>query len=193
MRFTAWAAAAGVLVLSGLPASPEEAERFHQKLLQIISHGASQASQSRETTFTEAEANAYLQYKVAPTLPNGVTDPSLSMVGQGRVRGRAIVDLDQVRKQKSSGGWFDPTAYLTGKLPVTAAGVLTTNDGSGRFQLDTAEVSGIPVPKVLIKEIVAYYTRSVDHPQGIDFEQPFQLPAGIDRIDIDPGKATVVQ
>ena len=38
------------------------------------------------------------------------------------VSGRAVVDLDVVRQKKSSGGWFDPTSYLTGQLPVTASG-----------------------------------------------------------------------
>jgi hypothetical protein len=172
--------------------SPDQAEQFHRKLLQIVSHSASGSDQTRRTTFSESETNAYLQYKISPTLPAGVTDPNLSMLGEGRVGGRAVVDLDQVRKQ-SSGGWLDPTAYLTGRLPVSATGVLTTKDGSGRFKLEAAEVSGIPVPKVLLKEIVAYYTRSAEHPEGIDFEQPFVMPAGISSIEVDSGKATVVQ
>ena len=45
----------------------------------------------------------------------------------GRLSGRAVVDLDVIRKKKSSGGWFDPTSYLTGTLPVTASGVLRTD------------------------------------------------------------------
>ncbi len=37
------------------------------------------------------------------------------MIGQGKVSGKAIVDLDVVRRKQSSGGWFDPTSYLTGQ------------------------------------------------------------------------------
>jgi hypothetical protein len=175
--------------------SSEQAELFHRKLLLVISHSptaSGEAGRTRRTTFTESETNSYLRYKISPTLPTGVTDPSVSLAGQGRISGRAVVDLDRVRKQ-SSGGWLDPTAYLGGRLPVTATGLLTTGDGSGRFQLETAEVTGVPIPKVLLKEIVAYYTRSTDNPNGIDFEQAFDLPAGIRQIDVEVGRAVVVQ
>ncbi len=59
------------------------------------------------------------------------------MIGQGKVSGKAIVDLDVVRQKQSSGGWFDPTSYLTGKLPVTASGRIVTWDGKGKFELET--------------------------------------------------------
>jgi hypothetical protein len=172
--------------------SSEQAELFHQKLLRVISNSAAASDEVKRTTFTESETNSYLRYKVSPTLPTGVTDPSVSLAGEGRIRGRAVVDLDRVRKQ-SSGGWLDPTAYLGGRLPVTATGLLTAKEGSGRFQLETAEVTGVPIPKVLLKEIVAYYTRSADNPNGIDFEQGFELPAGIRQIDVEIGRAVVVQ
>ena len=55
--------------------------------------------------------------------------------GDGLVSGRAIVDLDAVRKQKQR-GWLDPMGYLTGRLPLTARGRLTTQDGIGRFELE---------------------------------------------------------
>ena len=51
--------------------------------------------------------------------------------------GNAIVDLDVVRQKQSSGGWFDPTSYLTGKLPVTASGRIVTWNGKGNFELET--------------------------------------------------------
>ena len=70
--------------------------------------------------------------------------------------GKAIVDLDTVRK-KSSGGWFDPAAYLTGRLPVTATGTPDHRPGNARFQFESADVSGIPVPKTLLQELVSYY------------------------------------
>ncbi len=185
-------ALAAALAASGTAVSPQQAELFHQKLLLVVSHSTTASDQIRRTTFTESETNSYLRYHVSPTLPKGVTEPSLSLAGQGRVSGRAVVDLDRVRKQ-SSGGWLDPTAYLAGRLPVTATGLLITKDGAGRFQLETAEVSGVPIPRVLLKEIVGYYTRSADNPKGIDFEQAFELPAGIRRIDVETGRAIVVQ
>lgn len=174
--------------------SQAEAGQFHQKLLQIVQQGEKPANaQPRRTTFTQGEVNSYLVYRFGETLPVGVTDPSVDILGQGRLGGRAIVDLDVVRKQKSSGGWFDPTSYLTGKLPVTATGVLTTKDGVGQFQLESAYISGVPIPKTFLQEIVTYYTRNEQTPNGIRLDQSFELPSKIQRIDVEAGRAIVLQ
>jgi hypothetical protein len=111
---------------------------------------------------------------------------------QGRLSGRATVDLDGIRK-KSSGGWLDPAAYLGGKLPMTATGTLKSSDGKGQFFLESAEISGIPIPKSLLQEVVSHYTKSPDNPNGIDIDEPFDLPVQIQRIDVITNRATVVQ
>ena len=93
----------------------------------------------------------------------------------------------------SSGSWFDPTAYLTGKLPIGAIGTLKTADGRGQFLLESADISGVPIPKSLLQEIVTYYTRSPEMPAGVNLDAPFELPVQIQRIDVVSDKATVVQ
>ena len=98
-----------------------------------------------------------------------------------------------IREKKSSGGWLDPTSYITGRLPVTASGILHTQNGKGRFALETAEVSGIPIPKTFLQEIVSFYTRTDDNPRGINIDDEFELPAEIRRIGVDKGRAIVVQ
>ena len=42
---------------------------------------------------------------------------------------------------------------------MTATGVLKTADGAGRFELESATVGGIPIPKVFLQEIVSYYSQ----------------------------------
>jgi hypothetical protein len=54
-------------------------------------------------------------------------------------------------------------------------------------------VSGIPVPLSLLQELVTYYTKSPDFPNGVNLNEPFDLPSKIQRIDVDPGRAIVVQ
>jgi hypothetical protein len=183
----------GMLATQTPHGSPEEAMRFHQKLLGILQPSGARAPGARRTTFTEGETNAYLQYGVGTTLPAGVTEPSVTLVGQGRLGGRAVVDLDGIRQAKSSGGWLDPLAYLTGKLPVTAQGVLTAKAGQARFTLESAAVNGVPIPKTVLQQIVSYYTRTPDQPEGVNLDAPFALPADIQRIDIEPGQAIVMQ
>jgi hypothetical protein len=183
----------GALAAQAPPVTQAEAGVFHQKMLQIVQQAEKPSTTPRRTTFTQGEVNSYLVYRFGETLPVGVTEPSVDIIGQGRLGGRAVVDLDAVRKTKSSGGWFDPTAYLTGKLPVTATGVLTTKDGVGQFQLDSAYISGVPIPKTFLQEIVTYYTRNEQTPNGIRLDAPFELPAKIQRIDVEQGRAVVLQ
>ena len=52
----------------------------------------------------------------ASSFPVGVTDPSIAIQGEGRLSGRAVVDLDAVARRRAAAGWFDPTSYLTGPL-----------------------------------------------------------------------------
>jgi hypothetical protein len=70
---------------------------------------------------------------------------------------------------------------------------LHTREGKGRFELATAEVSGIPIPKTFLQEIVSYYTRTAENPSGINIDQVFDLPAEIRSIAVDKGRAIVVQ
>lgn len=149
------------------------------------------AASARRTVFTQTEMNAYLRYR-AKWIPPGITEPSVQFVGANRIATLVTADLDGVRK-KSSGGWFDPTSYLSGRLPVYVTGTLTTGAGKGRFVLDTATVDGIPVPRVFVHELLAYYTRSETNPGGVRMEEPFELPSDIDRIDVAAGQAVVIQ
>jgi len=54
-------------------------------------------------------------------------------------------------------------------------------------------VGGVAVPPMLLQEIVSFYTRSAEAPRGVWLDEPFPLPARIDRIEIARGQAVVVQ
>jgi hypothetical protein len=179
------------LAAAGL--SRQEADAFHDKILLISKQGAAGAREPRRTRVTEAELNSWLAYHGKPLTPPGVGDPTITIIGQGKVAGRAIVDLDAVAKRKSTGGVLDPWSFIGGKVPVSVSGVLHTKDGLARFDLETADVSGVPVPKTLLQELVSYYSRTPDHPQGIRLDDTFELPANIKGIEVGQGQAVVVQ
>jgi hypothetical protein len=175
--------------------SRQQADSFNTKIFQIAALGGQTAAPSgaRRTAITEAELNSWFAFHGQPLVPQGIAEPAISMVGPGKVSGRAIVDLDVIAKKRASGGVLDPWAYIGGKMPVSVTGLLHTKDGVGRFQLETAEVSGVPVPKMVLQEVVAYYTRTQDHPAGVNLDDPFELPARIRQIDVGTGQAVVVQ
>ena len=175
--------------------SRQQADAFQQKILLIADGGrvASDGMGGRRTPLSETELNSWFAYHGQPLIPQGVAEPRISILGQGRVGAEAMVDLDAVAKTRKSGGVLDPWSYVGGRMPVAVTGTLHTRDGVGRFQLESAEVSGVPVPKTLLQELVAYYSRSEHHPRGVNVEDPFELPAGIRAIEVGQGQAVVVQ
>jgi hypothetical protein len=150
------------------------------------------AAAQQTTQLTDTELNAYLRFHLKDQVPVGIVEPTLNALGDGRVKGGAVIDLDAVRKQRKR-GWTDPLSYLTGQMPLTASGVLVTQNGIGRFQLESAEISGISIPKSLVQELLSYYSRTPENPSGIGIDDPFELPARIKEIRVGKGEALVVQ
>lgn len=185
--------ALGVSVAAGPAANRRDAELLKQKVALINAHAEKPSKQGRRTIVTEREVNAYLAYDAHDQIPAGVVEPSVTIVGAGRLSGRAVVDLDAVRKAKNATSFWDPMAYLTGRLPVTATGLLKTQQGTGQFLLETAAIAGVPVPKILLQEIVSYYSRTPSKPAGIGLDDPFALPSRIREIQVERGQAIIIQ
>src|SRR5207253_6867102 len=91
------AVVAQALLLADVRAARRDADLLKQKVATIQQLSASPTSHVRKTTVTETELNAYLALDAGSDLPAGVVDPSIAILGPGRVSGRAVVDLDAVR------------------------------------------------------------------------------------------------
>ena len=176
------------------PASRRDADLLKQKIALIAEHGGAAPSEQRlRTTVTEQEVNAYLVYEAQDYLPAGVVSPGVTILDAGRVSGRATVDLDQIREDRKPTSLLDPMRYLSGRLPVTATGVLRASNGVATFQFESAAISGVPVPKLLLQQIVGYYSRSPARPSGFSLDDPVALPARIREIQLQRGQAIVIQ
>ena len=174
--------------------SKAEATKFATKLAQIQKNGETprKGTAARSTQVSDGEVNSYLKFLAGEQVPVGIVDPTLHGAGNGRITGRALVDLDAVRTSKKR-TWTDPLGYLTGKMPVTAAGTLTTTKGVGKFQLESAEISGVTIPKSLVQELLSYYSKTKENPAGINMDDSFQLPSAIQEIRIGQGTAVIIQ
>jgi hypothetical protein len=202
MRALAWLTLgtvlfAGAQQASDRPLNKAQGDQFQSKLARIVEVGNTPPAKSKSraaqsTEISDAEVNAYLRFHAKDDIPAGIVDPSLQALGDGRIGGRAIVDLDAVRKQKPR-GWLDPMGYITGRVPITARGRLTTQNGVGQFTLEGAELAGVAVPKVFVQELLSFYSRTSEKPEGINMDDPFPLPAQIREIKVAPGRATIVQ
>ena len=183
-----------VIPLQAATVSRQNAEEFAQKIALIQRQAASPARVgSRRTPLTEDELNSWFMYRAQPVLPAGVSQPQVTIVGEGRLAGQAVIDLDAVAKRRSSAGAFDPLSLIGGKVPVSVSGILHTRDGMARFEVQRAEMSGIPVPVTVLQEVLTYYSRSEERPQGVRLDDVFSLPANIRQIEVGQGRAVVVQ
>ena len=186
-------ACAAIILHGDVRASKRDSEALKQKVATINARAEQRSTIARRITVSDAEVNAYLVYDARDQIPVGVVDPTITAVGPGRLSGRAIVDLDAVRKQKAPTSLLDPMNYLMGRLAVTAVGTLKTANGVGRFELESSSVGSVPIPKILLQEIISYYSRSADKPGGIGLDDPFPLPARIREIQVNRGQAIIVQ
>jgi hypothetical protein len=178
--------------LDAATVSRQQAEAFERKVEQV--RGPRRAgSPLRRTPLTEDEVNSWFTYRSQPHLPDGISSPQLTLVGDGRVTGQATLDLDAIGRRRSSGSWMDPWSLLGGRLPLSVTGTLQTRDGVGRFALESATLGGVPVPKLVLQELLAMYSRSDAHPRGMSLDDPFSLPSNIRQIEVARGEAVVVQ
>jgi hypothetical protein len=184
---------ASVATISAAGMTRQEADVFARKVVDIHDHGAQEQRRARRTTISETELNSWFTYRAQPLLPAGLVQPKITIVGNGKLLGAATIDLDAIGKQRATGGTFDVFKYLGGRMPISITGVLHTKGGQGRFELQAADVSGVPIPRTLLQELVSHYTRSEERPQGYRLEEPFALPANIRQIDVGQGQAVVVQ
>jgi len=182
-----------VTVFAADPVSRRDAARLQAKLDRIAKGSLTGGKTLATTPITETEINSYLRYELGDRIPAGVTDPWVSILEEGRLSGRATVDLARVGESRKSGGMLDPFNLLTGSLPLTVNGVLRTKNGVGTFAVESASISSVPVPVWMLQEIVSYYSKSESSPNGVALDKPFVLPNGIREIQTARGQATVVQ
>jgi hypothetical protein len=190
------AVAASATTQGAAVASRQQADSLARKITQITQRGAQTPPSLggvRRIEVSEDEVNSWFVYRGRPYLPDGVTNPNITMIGDGTMRGAVTVDLESVGKKRSRGGSLDLWSYLGGKVPVAVTGTLRAHDGRGQFEMKSAEVAGVPVPKALVQELLSIYASSPDDKKPISIDSSFELPAKIRSIDVGRGQLVVVQ
>lgn len=185
-----------VLLAAAGQATPDrstiDADAMRKKLTTIVARGESKTAQKPSplrTTFTDREANAYFRVDGPDFLPPGVLNPEVTIDQGGKVSARATVDLDKALKPSV----FNPLSWFGGKTEVTATGTVQAAKGKGTLQIERATLSGVAIPKTVLQQVVSYYTKSPDMPNGFNIDEPFDLPSNIQSVETMKGQATVVQ
>jgi len=201
MSFRPIALTAGVAIILGFATlqagtvTRQQSDAFARKLALITRHADIKPAPAagQRIQVTEGELNSWFAFRSQRLLPAGVAPPSIVIIGNGRLTGDVVLDLEAYAQKRRSGGALDPWSLLGGRVPISVTGVLHTKDGRGRFEMQSADLSGIPLPKSMVQELVSYYSRTPDKPQGIRLDDPFELPASIRHIEVGQGQAVVVQ
>ncbi len=183
----------------GLPARQSDdalreadGRRLEQKLGVIAENAGGDQQTAEPVVLYQREVNAYLRFQAAPQIPTAVSDPHVGLHDANGIALSALVDLSAFRSERPR-SVLDPLRYLSGRLPVRAQGQLHTEAGVGQVQVDSVTVGGLPVPSSVLAELVRYYSRSEEYPDGVDVTAPFDLPYDIDTVHVEPGRAIVVQ
>ena len=185
--------APAIVGLAATPISREQGDRLGRKIDEINKNAATQPVRQKRTPMTDAEVNSYLAFNIKDKIPRGLANPEIRMGGDGQLAGRVFVDMDEFKRGRSSGSIMDPLSYISGQVPLTARGVLRARDGKGQFQLISAEIHGVPLPKPIVQELVGFFSRTPETPNGIDLDAPFNLPAKIREVLVNQGEAVMVQ
>jgi hypothetical protein len=184
-----------IIVSSAAPVqlSREQGDSLEQKIDEINKNALREPVKPKRTSMSENEVNSYLAYNIKDKIPRGLTRPEIRIVGNNQLAGRVLVDMDDFKRNRSPGGVMDALSYISGQVPLTARGWLRSQEGKGRFQLISAEILGVPLPKPVVQELVSFFSRSAEKPNGFDLDAPFDLPAKIRVVEVNQGEAVVVQ
>jgi hypothetical protein len=75
--------------------------------------------------------------------------------------------LEALGKRRVARRLLDLWSYLGGKVPVAVTGRLRAHDGRGQFEMKSAEMAGVPVPKALVQQLLSIYAPSPDDKKPI--------------------------
>ena len=187
----------GVSVNAQTSAPKRDSEKMQESLGAILTRAASGAVKGKpkaplRTTFTDAQLNAWLLADGKENVPVGLLSPVVTFLAGNKVTAKAVVDLDAVRKSRTR-SMLDPMNWMTGLIPVTLTGTLSGSGGMGTFDVESWALGSLTLPRSVLQELISYYSKSPDYPDGITLGKPFPLPAEVRELIIARGTATVVQ
>ncbi len=136
--------------------------------------------------------NSFFKFQGKEYLPPGVLDPNVFIVDGTRLEARAMVDLGAVRKANER-TWPVLLSWVSGTVEVRAAAKVRATNGFGQFELESATLGGVPIPKSLLQMIVSHYSATPESPKGFDIDAPFALPHQIRQVELQRGTAVIVQ
>jgi len=136
-----------------------------------------------EIDVTEAELESYVVYSLREKIPVQMDSIDVQLTP-----GAVAADTQMTFNSNTTGNPM-VDALVGGTHNLFVKGRLSGYQGRGKFDLEEVRVDGIPVPKVLINSLFDRYVKP-KYPEA-DLKEPFDLPWGIQSIDIQSQKARI--
>ena len=187
---------AGLFVLRSISAQesaaePRELSKRNADVLQTKIDDIKKADEAgdsdrkpSETEVSEAELESYVVYSLREKIPVQMDSIDVQLTPG------AVASDTQITFNSNTTGNPMLDALVGGTHNLFVKGRLSGYQGRGKFDLEEVKVDGIPVPKVLIQTLFDKYVKP-KYPEA-DLKEPFDLPWGIDGIDIQTHKAKIV-
>ena len=162
------------------------------KVASIKEYGLRETESSSEmsTRFSEEEIARFLSD--SNHMPNSVRDIEIALARDNRFIASSVIDLDLIEVPRSD-DLLNPMNYLQGQLPMVMEAKVYSETGRGRLEIERVELAGIELPDVLVREMIARYTRSANNPDGWDIDAFYVFPYRIEEVRVDSGEVIVVQ
>ena len=158
-----------------------------RKIAHLEANGRATRPDSKPTTLTEAEINAYLASDQVQ-FPAGVQSIRLSGTN-GTISGVAKVDFDKVREGTGSSNPL--LSIFSGVHDVQAEAHAYGRGGEGYVHVDSVSLDEVEVPQFVLRLFVEKYITSRYPNIGIDSR--FNLPDRIDSAAVGQHQVMLVQ
>jgi hypothetical protein len=182
-----------ILLLTALlvpSVSEPAAARMQKKMDQIQANASKPVGQrGRAVTFTEDEINSYFALRMSERIPKGVSGIRLD-IHPGKSTGQLTVDFDEYKAAAKRP--MNPVLelFVRGRRAVTAVGTVESlGEGQARYHLESASLDDFTVKGSLLEFLIRWFV--VPRYPRAAMDQPFALPANIQRIEIQEGKIVV--
>ena len=177
------AAAVALTTIKALAAAPApetvttEAARSAARKFERIAEANDSGKSFGTVRISEHEANSYLAYELAASIPAGVSDIALQFT-PGRISGTTVVDFEKLkeglRTQPSPIAMF----LLRGVHTIGVEGSAVGSNRTGEFRLERVLLDGVELPQMVVDYMIEQYLRPRFPDAAIN--RPFALPYSID-------------
>ena len=149
-----------------------------------------EVSQKGTVEFTQRSLNGYLRFQGNSFLPSGLSDVTVEIQQDGRLRGTGVLDLDEMDDfADASSGVLQ---LLSGSLPVAVSVLVIAADGELEITVESVQIGPVTVPTALAEILVRRYSVNDSYPSGLDLSVPIALPPAVQDIQIQQSLITIV-